>query len=405
MSQQAGPAGTIGARQFSLVPGPVAHFGPGAVSALPGAVLATGRDRAVVITDPGLAGTPVAAAVTGALAAAGLPVAVFAGVHPNPTTGDLAAGAAAVAEAGPAGRTALVAVGGGSSIDAAKGIALAAVNPQRGRELDYSTDFAEPGLPIVAVPTTAGTGAETNAFGVITDTAARRKFYVGHASTRPAAAVLDPELTTGLPPGPTAATGLDALTHALESYLSVRASPWSDGIALQVVRMAARYLPRAVADGSDAEARAQMLLAAHMAGVAMASTGLGVCHAIGHALGGRFGIAHGVALSLVLPQVLAFNQPATGSRLADIGFALGAADTAASTERNGRAAIEAVAGLARQIGLTRTLADFGVTAADHDQIAADALADEVLANTPRWPGAADIRALLAGQPGAPPDRG
>ena len=174
MSQQTGPAGPIGARQFSLVPGPVAHFGPGAVSALPGAVRDTGRDRAVVITDPGLAGTAVAAAVTGALAAAGLPAAVFAGVHPNPTTGDLAAGAAAVAQAGPPARTALVAVGGGSSIDAAKGIALAAVNPQRGRGLDYSTDFAAPGLPIVAVPTTAGTGAETNAFGVVTDTAARR---------------------------------------------------------------------------------------------------------------------------------------------------------------------------------------------------------------------------------------
>ncbi len=335
----------IGDRQISLVPGPAAHFGPGAVSGLPAAVRATGRDRAVVITDPGLAGTGVAAAVTGALAAAGLPAQVFAGVHPNPTTGDLADGAAAVAASGPAARTALVALGGGSSIDAAKGIALAAVNPQRGRELDYRTEFAAPGLPIVAVPTTAGTGAETNAFGVVTDVAAGRKFYVGHASTRPAAAILDPRLTVGLPPGPTAATGMDALTHALESYLSVRASPWSDGIALQVIKMAARYLPRAVADGGDLEARAQMLLAAHMAGIGMGGTGLGLCHAIGHALGGRFGVVHGVALSMLLPQVLRFNLPACGSRLADVGFALGAADTGRPAEWNGRAAIDAVAGL------------------------------------------------------------
>ena len=159
----------------------------------------------------------------------------------------------------------------------------------------------------MAVPTTAGTGAETNAFGVVTDPQTRRKFYVGHASTLPAAAVLDPGLTVGLPPPATAATGMDALTHALESYLSVRANPWSDGIALQVIRMIAVHLPRAHADGQDLAARSQMLLAAHMAGIAMASTGLGLCHAVGRALGGRFDIAHGVALTAALPPVLRFN--------------------------------------------------------------------------------------------------
>ena len=134
----------------------------------------------------------------------------------------------------------------------------------------------------------------------MTDEDSRRKFYVGHATTMPAVAILDPELTLGLPPRATAATGMDALTHAVESYLSVRANPWSAGLALQVVRMISEFLPRAYADGGDREARGQMLLAAHMAGVAMASTGLGTCHAIGHALGGRFNVAHGVALSLVL---------------------------------------------------------------------------------------------------------
>ena len=258
-----------------------------------------------LVTDAALAATPVVAAATAALAAEGLPAAVFAGVHPNPTTEDMAAGAEAAAALA-AGDTAatVVAVGGGSVIDAAKGIALAAVNPQRGRALDYRGTFARAALPLVAVPTTAGTGAETNAFGVVTDPRAGRKFYVGHASTLPAAAILDPDLTLGLPPAGTAATGMDALTHALESYLSRRANPWSDGIALQVIRMVSAHLPRAVADGADREARSQMLLAAHLAGAAMASTGLGVCHAIGHSLGGRFGIAHGVALTVVLPQVL-----------------------------------------------------------------------------------------------------
>jgi alcohol dehydrogenase len=170
--------------------------------------------------------------------------------------------------------------------------------------------------------------------------------------------------------------------------------PWSDGIALQVIRMIAVHLPRAHADGRDLEARSQMLLAAHMAGIAMATTGLGLCHAVGHALGGRFDIAHGVALTAVLPQVLRFNAPACAERLADVAVALGAGDPARDSVWNAGAAIEAVAGLADRLGMPRHVADLGVSRADFDRIAADALDDEVLANTPRPPAAADIRALL-----------
>ena len=289
----------------------------------------------------------------------------------------------------------VVAVGGGSVIDAAKGIALAAVNPERGRALDYRRTFARVAMPLVAVPTTAGTGAETNAFGVVTDVAAGRKFYVGHASTMPAAAILDPDLTLGLPAAVTAASGMDALTHALESYLSRRPNPWAGGLALQVIRMVSAYLPRAVADGADREARSQMLLAAHLAGAAMASTGLGLCHAIGHSLGSRFGIAHGAALSAVLPQVLRFNLADGPDRLADVAFALGAGDTAAGQARNAAAAIDAITALRDGLGLTGSLAGYGIGAADYAQIGADALDDEVLDNTPRMPDAADIATILA----------
>jgi alcohol dehydrogenase class IV len=426
---------------FVIAPKPVAHFGVGAVEALPGLVRATGAGQVLLVTDAALAATAVVAQVTAVLAAAGLPVHAFSGVHSNPTTDDVAAGAAAAvalaasaaaaAEAAvvaatlkpsaplpgasaaaavpfapavlsappspfPGARIALVAVGGGSPIDAAKGIAIAAVNPERGRDLDYRREFAVPGLPIVAVPTTAGTGAETNAFGVVTDPAAHRKFYVGHASTMPAAAILDPALTVGLPRPVTAATGMDALTHALECYLSLHPNPWSDGIALQAIRMIAVNLPRACDDGADLFARSQMLLAAHMAGVAMANTGLGLCHAIGHSLGGRWDIAHGVALSMLLPDVLRFNQPVRTERLADIAFALGVGDTHSGTDRNAGAAIEAVAALRNRVGLTAVLADFGITEGDFAQIAADALDDEVLVNTPRPPAVSDVGALLAG---------
>jgi alcohol dehydrogenase len=381
-------------------PMPTAHFGTGAIGALPGTVRDTGGEVAVIVTDPALAGTPVLPAVAGALATGGIPATVFAGVQPNPTTDDVAAGAAEVAALAAAGhRVTLVAVGGGSPIDAAKGIALAAVNPERGRDLDYRRAFAAAALPIVAVPTTAGTGAETNAFGVVTDPQTQRKFYVGHASSLPAAAILDPELTVGLPPQATAATGMDALIHALESYLSRRANPWSDGIALQVIRMIGANLPRAFADAGDREARAQMLLAAHLAGVGMASTGLGVCHAIGHSLGARFGIAHGMALTLVLPHVLAFNREACEERLADVAFALGAGETARTAAGNAGAAIEAITGLRDSLGLARRPSDFGVVAGDFAQISADALDDEVLASTPRMPTSADIIAILAAAQG------
>jgi alcohol dehydrogenase len=381
--------------QFVLTPMPAAHFGAGAVGRLPALVRGTGSSAAVIVTDPALAATPVLARVRDALAEDGLAVGLFAGVRPNPHTDDVAAGADAVAGlAAEAGQVTVVAVGGGSSIDAAKGIALAAVNPQRGRDLDYRGDFGHPALPLVAVPTTAGTGAETNAFAVVTDPATRRKFYVGHASALPAAVILDPDLTVGLPPGATAATGMDALVHALESCMSSRANPWSDGIALQVVRMIAAHLPRAVADGADREARSQMLLAAHLAGIGMATTGLGICHAIGHSLGGRFGIAHGVALTMVLPEVLRFNLPVCGERLAAVAFALGAGDTARSAGWNAAAAIDAVTSLADRVQMTHRLPDFGITATDFGQIAADALDDEVLANTPRRPAAADIVAIL-----------
>jgi alcohol dehydrogenase len=386
----------LAAAVLVISPAPVAHFGAGAAARLPGIVRGAGRDTVVLVTDAALAATPVVAAVAGELDAAGIAVTAFSGVHPNPTTGDLADGAAAVAAAAAdPGRIALVAVGGGSPIDAAKGIALAAVNPQRGRDLDYRGEFARPALPVVAVPTTAGTGAETNAFGVVTDPAARRKFYVGHASSLPVAAVLDPRLTVGLPPSATAATGLDALTHALESYLSVRANPWSDGIALQVIRMIAPHLPRAYADGHDLEARSQMLLAAHMAGIGMAATGLGLCHAIGHALGGRFDVAHGVALTMVLPQVLRFNAAVREQRLAEVAAALGAGDAARSDGWNASAAIDAIETLAGRVGMTGRLAGLGLSGADLDRVVADTLDDEVLANAPRQPTADDIRALLA----------
>ena len=388
-------ASDLSGRQLTIAPTPTAHFGIGAIREIGPLASATKASVAVIVTDAGLLATPVMESVRGVLAAAGVPAVMFGGVHANPTADDIAAGAEVVARCAEPGDAVLVAVGGGSSIDAAKGIALAAVNPQRGRDLDYRRAFANSALPILAVPTTAGTGAETNAFGVFTDPAAKTKFYVGDRTTMPAAAVLDPALTVGLPSQATAATGFDALTHAIESYLSVRANPWSDGIALRVVAMVAGHLARACRDGADLEARSQLLLASHMAGIGMATTGLGLAHAIGHALGGRYDIAHGITLAMVLPPVLAFSAPARSERLAALAFAFGAADPGKDDDWNAAACIDAVTALRSEIGLAMTPASFGVGAAAYRGIARAALDDDVLANTPRQPAAADIETMLA----------
>ncbi len=170
----------------------------------------------------------------------------------------------------------MVPVGGGSSMDAAKVISLHAANGGDVLALGYHRDDVAPGRPLVAVPTTAGTGAETNAYGVITDEAAGRKDYVGHPSVLPAWTVLDPALTVGLPPAATAATGIDAMTHAIESLLSANGNPFAEALALRVIRMVGTWLPRAVADGGDLEARSQLLMASHLAGIGQASgTGVG----------------------------------------------------------------------------------------------------------------------------------
>ncbi|MDH6235855.1 iron-containing alcohol dehydrogenase [Cryobacterium sp. CG_9.6] len=374
-----------------LDPKPVAHFGRGTVTQVGRITAESGVTHALIVTDPFLAVSPITASVRRALESAGLLVTVYGGVTPNPTTTCVDEGSDLAAAVGADG---IVAVGGGSSMDAAKGIALGALNPQRGIDLDYRSTFAHPALPIVAVPTTAGTGAEVNAFGVITDVVSHRKFYVGHDSALARAAVLDPDLTVGLPSGATAATGMDALTHALESYLSVRANPYSDGIALQVISTVAEFLPRACENGTDIEARAELLLASHVAGVGFSHTGLGLVHGIAHPLGGQFNIPHGLALCIVIEGVLRFNLGARTARIARVAFALGVGSTAATIDENAESAICAIAALAVTVGMTGPLAKFGVTEGDLASLASDTLADTVTVNNPIQPTAADVISIL-----------
>jgi len=367
-------------------------FGAGSVSRAGGIAVQLGAERGFLVTDPGVAANGISGLAVDSLEEEGIDTTVFDAVTPNPTVSDIESGGALLRELGAEG-TVVVGVGGGSAMDAAKGIALQATNGGSATDLDFRNEPGHSGLTVIAVPTTAGTGAETNGFGVVTDPLAGRKFYAGHGSVKPAAAILDPELTTGLPPGATAATGVDALVHALEALMSSGANPYADGLSLQVVRMVNDWLPAATADGNDLEARSQMLLAAHLAGLAFASgTGLGLCHALAHPLGARVEAVHGLALGAVLPGVLRFNLQTSADELALVARTLGVHEPSASEEKNAGAAISAVEDLVYGV-----LGEISIPLPEglRPTLVQDALDDLVLANTPRQPTAEEVEDLLS----------
>ena len=383
----------LGERSIEFPPSGPVYFGPEEASRTGKLVRDLGASRAFIVCDPGIAASGLLAPIRKSLEEAGLAVEVFDRVTPNPGTPDIEAGSEALREYGLA-DTVVIAVGGGSSLDSAKGIALHAANPGPVESLHFTSDQEQSGLPVVAVPTTAGTGSETNYFGVITDPVNERKFYIGHPSVRPVAGILDPLLTMGLPPGPTAATGMDALVHALEALMSRSANPYADGVSLQVIRMVSRWLPVVLADGANLEARSQMLLASHMAGRAFSSgTGLGLCHGLAHSISARTHAAHGVALTVMLPHVLKFNLPASREKLALVAGSLGVADSAGD-EKNALSAVAAIEEFARGVVEERSLSDLGATGSMIPGLVQDIIRDPVLGNTPRMPDEAEVREIL-----------
>ena len=371
------------------------YFGVGALARLPELIAAAGGSRIFIVTDPGVDVAGILAKVTGAIAP--FPATVFSRVEPNPSGTTVELGATSLRSFGLDG-TVIVAVGGGSPMDAAKAIALCAANDRPVWELEYDGPDLAPGPPIIAVPTTAGTGSEAHPFAVITHEEIGRKDYIGHYSLLPVATILDPALTVGLPVGVTAATGVDALTHSLESLLSRNGNPFAEATALGVIRTVVEWLPRAVADGADLEARSQMLMAAHLAGVGQASgTGVGLVHALGHALGTRGRLAHGTALAVVLPEVLAFYAAESGLRdreLALVGVAIRAASP---TEQPATAAGAAIGELRRflaGVGQRHPLRSLGFDERGLDVVAQDAIDDAAIRNSPKLPSLDEARAIL-----------
>ncbi|NNN30774.1 iron-containing alcohol dehydrogenase [Streptomyces sp. S3(2020)] len=375
--------------QLTIDPTCRIEFGPGRIAHLPELIASLGMSRAFLVTDRGLRAAGVVDQVLKVLDAAGLEYGVYDGVGANPSTGNVDEGAA---RARAFGRAVVVALGGGSVLDAAKGISLLVGNADAAAADADSLWEALDGLPLIAVPTTSGTGAETNGFGVIEDTAACRKVYLGHPSVKPRIALLDPELTLGLPPRITAATGIDALVHGIESLASRGANPVSVAFATQAVAMVGRWLPAAHRDGADLEARSQLMLGAHLAGQALTVSGLGLVHGIGHALTAHTGTPHGVALAAVLDEVLEFSAPAAREAYEQTARALRLPEPADGDWTG--AAIAAVREISGELNVKQPLRELGVDRGMLGSIARGALADAVTRNAPLQPTEADVLGIL-----------
>ena len=300
------------------IPPPVLLVGPGAALRLGQAVAGFGHRRVLLVTDAVITQLGLAGPLTDALAAAGVLVTVFDGVTPDAPIPVLEQGLALfTAEK----CEAIVAFGGGSVMDAAKVIGLAAANGKHPRELVGYFKGRHGPAPIYAVPTTAGTGSEVTVAAIISDPEAGQKMMVADSRLVPEMAALDPTLMTGLPPAITAATGMDALTHAVEAFISQWATPYTDRMALAAVGMVWEHLPRAWHDGSDLVAREQMALASTYAGLAFTRANVGNVHAIAHQLGGRYHTPHGLANAIMLPGVLRFSLPEAAPQAGPAGAA------------------------------------------------------------------------------------
>ena len=381
-------------------------FGPGSVGALERIAPDLG-DRFVVCTDPRIAAGPALTAVRAALDAANVAYTVFAGVEPDVP---LAVVDDAVAAAREIRANAVIGLGGGSSIDVAK---LTALRLRHGGSVrDYYGDHRVPGPvdPIVAIPTTAGTGSEVTPVAVVSDPERRLKVGVSSPHLIPAAALCDSTLTRSCPPVVTAHAGIDALAHAIEAFTAVAApDDWtvafdrvfigknavSDALALAAVAEIGRGLVRAVADGDDAGARDGMLLGSTLAGLAFAQAGTAVAHALQYPLGAATGTPHGLGVGLLLPYVMRFNLPAREPELAAVGRALGVVDQAAADGEAALRAVDGVADLCRGIGLPPNLAELGLRRADLPGLAREAVAIErLVANNPRRVDVAALESIL-----------
>ncbi|ABV35869.1 iron-containing alcohol dehydrogenase [Shewanella sediminis HAW-EB3] len=347
-------------------------LGQNAVDEAIGDIKTLGFKRALIVTDKPLVEIGLVGQVADKLGSAGIEVTIFDGVQPNPTSGNVEAGLELL-KANDC--DFVVSLGGGSPHDCAKGIALVATNGGSIKDYEGLDVSTKPQLPLVAINTTAGTASEMTRFCIITDEARHIKMAIVDKHTTPILSVNDPELMLAKPAGLTAATGMDALTHAVEAYVSIAANPITDACAIKAIELIKANLVEAVDNGQSIDARDQMAYAQFLAGMAFNNASLGYVHAMAHQLGGFYDLPHGVCNALLLPHVQEYNAQVAAPRLKDVAKAMGVDVTAMDDTQGAKAAIDAIKALSVAVKIPENLTKLGVKAEDIPTLADNALKD------------------------------
>ncbi|MCU1750561.1 L-threonine dehydrogenase [Pseudomonas sp. 6D_7.1_Bac1] len=362
-------------------------MGSGCLDEAMNAIRNYGFRKALIVTDTGLAKAGVATLIAEKLAMQDIDSVMFDGAKPNPSIANVESGLALLQRSH---CDFVISLGGGSPHDCAKGIALCATNGGKIADYEGVDQSTQPQLPLIAINTTAGTASEMTRFCIITDESRHVKMAIVDRNVTPLLSVNDPALMAAMPKGLTAATGMDALTHAIEAYVSTAANPITDACALKAIELISRNLRLAVRDGSDMIARENMAYAQFLAGMAFNNASLGFVHAMAHQLGGFYDLPHGVCNAVLLPHVQSFNATVCAERLAEVAHALGADTCGVSPEEGAQAAIVAIRTLARDVEIPGGLRDLGAKLQDIPILAANALKDACGLTNPR---AADQRQI------------
>ncbi len=366
------------------------YHGKGAIQEIASEIKNRGFCRAFVCSDPDLLKFGVTGKVTDVLDAAGIPYEIYSNIKANPTIENVQTGVAAFEKSG---ADCLIAIGGGSSMDTSKAIGIIAANPEFAdvRSLEGVADTKNPSVPIIAVPTTAGTAAEVTINYVITDAEKNRKMVCVDPHDIPVVAVVDPDMMSSMPRGLTAATGMDALTHAIEGYITKAAWELSDMFHLKAIEIIARSLRGAVENAP--EGREGMALGQYVAGMGFSNVGLGIVHSMAHPLGALYDTPHGVANAIILPTVMEYNAPATGEKYREIARAMGVDGVDNMTqEEYRRAAVDAVRKLSQDVGIPADLKEI-VRLEDVPFLAQSAYDDACRPGNPRDTSVEELTAL------------
>ncbi|HJC78598.1 MAG TPA: lactaldehyde reductase [Candidatus Alistipes merdipullorum] len=378
---------------YRIVLNETSYYGAGCRSVIADEVRKRGFSKALLVTDKDLIRFGVAEKIEEVLRNAGIPYEIFSDLKANPTITNVKDGVAAFKAAG---ADFIIALGGGSSIDTAKAVGIVVNNPEFAdvRSLEGTAETKHRAVPTFAIPTTAGTAAEVTINYVITDEEARKKMVCVDPNDIPMCAIIDCELMYSMPKGLTAATGMDALTHAIESYITPGAWTMSDMFEMKAIELIARHLKNAVDNGTDTAAREGMAEAQYIAGMGFSNVGLGIVHSMAHPLGAFYDTPHGVANALLLPYVMEYNAESLARpKYLDIARAMGVDTTGMSVDEGVAAAIGAVRALSLSIGIPQRLHEIGVKREDIPALAVAAFNDVCTGGNPRPTSVEDIAAL------------